>query len=134
MRAIAMAGLGAVLALAACATPREACISAATRDLGIMDRLIADTRRNIERGYAVEERQIVVPTWTRCEKIVVDSEGKSRTESYFCFKDSVQTLREPKAIDLGAETRKLDGMLARRARMAAEAEAAVAACRATYPK
>lgn len=133
MRPLAYAGLAAVVLLAGCATPREACINAATRELGVMDRLISETRRDIERGYTVEERQIVVPRWTQCERIVVGGDGKPRTERYFCFKDTLETVRDPKAIDIAAEQRKLEGMLTRRARMASEAQRAVASCQARYP-
>lgn len=133
MRPIALAALAAVALLAGCATPREACITSATRELGVMDRLIAETRRDIDRGYTVQERQIVVPRYTRCERIVVGNDGKSRTESYFCFKDTLETVRDPKAIDIAAEQRKLEGMLTRRARMASETQRAVASCQARYP-
>lgn len=134
MRPIGYLGLVALLALSACATPQEQCINAATREVAIMDQLIAETRRNIDRGYAIEERQIVVPQFQRCERIVTGADGKPTTDSYFCMKDTVQTVRDPKAIDLEVETRKLDSMLARRARMATEAARVVESCRARYPK
>jgi hypothetical protein len=124
----------ALVLLAGCATPQETCIASATRDLTVMDGLIAQTRANIQRGYAIEERQIAVPVLERCERIVIDRDGTPKTERYFCQKDTFQTIREPKAIDLAAETRKLEGMLARRARMISETDAAVASCRLRHPK
>ena len=47
------------LALAACATPREQCIGQATRDLRVLNSLIAETQGNLARGYAIEEQQEV---------------------------------------------------------------------------
>lgn len=129
-----IAGLGALLLVAACATPQEQCINTATRELRVMDRLIFDTRQNVARGYALTERTVTVPQWTNCERIVVGADGKRTVERYSCMRDTTHTLREPTAIDIAAETRKLDSMLARRARMAAEAERTIAACKASYPK
>jgi hypothetical protein len=76
------------LALAACQTPREACVSEASEELRTVDALIAETRGNLDRGYALETEQEVevvrdtcrveiatdqvptspatAPTWTRC--------------------------------------------------------------------
>ena len=42
-----------LLALAACATPQEACINRATRELRTLDDLIAEQRATLARGYAV---------------------------------------------------------------------------------
>jgi len=47
------------LALAACATPREQCIGQATRDLRVLNSLIAETQGNLARGYAIGEQQEV---------------------------------------------------------------------------
>lgn len=43
------------LVLAACATSRQACLTAATREVLRLDRLIAETDGNLRRGYAIEQ-------------------------------------------------------------------------------
>ena len=45
--------------LAACATPREQCIDDVTRNTRVLSSLINETRGNLARGYALEERQDV---------------------------------------------------------------------------
>jgi len=43
--------------LAACATPREQCISDVSRDFRVLNSLVAQTQANLARGYAVVEEQ-----------------------------------------------------------------------------
>ena len=44
--------LVSALALAACQTPREACVSEASQELRTVEALIAETRGNLSRGYS----------------------------------------------------------------------------------
>ena len=46
--------LAPLLLLTACGTPQEQCISANTRDLQVVDRLIRDSEANLARGYGYE--------------------------------------------------------------------------------
>ena len=53
-------------ALAACGTPQEQCISCNTRDLRTVDRLIAESEGNLQRGYAYESVTVYEDYWTHC--------------------------------------------------------------------
>jgi hypothetical protein len=137
MRILALASL---LLLAACATPREACIAAATRDLRVLDRLIAETEGNIARGYALETVERVEQRFVPCDdrpRVVVNPDGTTRVvydAPGFCWKDVVVAVERPRAIDTAAERRILASTRAERARKAREAERAVAACIAAHPE
>ncbi len=117
-----------VAALAACGTPQEQCIGAATRDLRTLDRLIAEQRATLARGYGYESREVVRHRWQRCDDWIPG------TPPRMCFEPEWETGRRPVAIDPAAEHRKLDGPLARRAALGAAAAPAIAACRAKYPE
>lgn len=117
-----------VAALAGCGTPQEQCINAATRDLRTLDRLIAEERATLARGYGYESREVVRHRWQRCDDWIPG------TPRRMCFEPVWQTVRHPVAIDPAAEQRKLDGLLARRAALGTAAAPAIAACRAKYPE
>ena len=55
------------LILVACGTPQERCINQQTRDLRVVEGLIADTQRNLDRGYAVEEYTVTTVEWQPCD-------------------------------------------------------------------
>lgn len=119
-----------LVVLAACATPREQCISNATADARILGMLIAETEGNLARGYALEERQDVRSLPSTCEGR--NSDGT--TFSYRC--DSVQTFTTtvPVAIDLNAERAKLISLQDRLVQTQAASDQAVLQCLATYPE
>lgn len=117
--------LAALLALSSC-TQRDICISQATRDLRVLDDLIAETRATLRRGYAVEER-VIERTRLRSCVLADGSVG-------FCNVEVPMTVRTPVAVDLAEEQRKLDSMLKRRETLARETAAAVRACEAAYPE
>lgn len=117
--------LAALVTLSAC-TQRDICISQATRDLRVLDGLIAETRATLRRGYAVEER-VIETTRTRGCRLADGTVG-------VCTVEVPTTVRTPVAVDLDAERRKLDSMLARREGLVRETEAAVRACQAAYPE
>ena len=117
-----------VALVAACGTPQEQCIRAATRDVRTLDRLIAETEANLARGYTYEEHEIVRHEWMRCDDWV------RGTPVRMCFEPVWDTVKRPVAIDPAAEQRKLDGLKARRKALGLQAEAAIAACRAQYPE
>ncbi|WP_347311295.1 hypothetical protein [Defluviimonas sp. SAOS-178_SWC] len=114
--------------VAACGTPQEQCIRTATRELRTLDRLIAETEANLARGYTYEEHEIMRHEWTRCDDWV------RGTPVRMCFEPVWDTVRRPVAIDPEAETRKLEGLQARRKALGRQADAAIAACRARYPE
>ena len=137
MRILALAPL---ILLAACATPREACIAGATRDVRILDRLIAETEGNLARGYALETVERVEQRFVPCRdrpRVVRNPDGTTRVVydgPSFCWEDVVVTAERPRAIDAAAERRILASTRAERARKAREAQRAVAACVATHPE
>lgn len=119
--------------LAACGTPQEQCINRNTRDLQIMERLIAETQGNLTRGYALEEYTTYVPVWQRCAAPAAPVPGQPAPAPYFCFEPEPQTRTRPKAIDLKAESAKLESLLERRDQLARAAEPIIAQCKAQYP-
>jgi hypothetical protein len=119
-----------LLGLAACATPRESCIAAASRDLTVVNQLIAQTERTINRGYGIDKRQEVrsVPRICYDER----SDGTVRTE--ICDTTYVRDVSVPVAVDLDAERNKLRQLKQQRSRLERTTEAAVRQCVATYPE
>jgi len=114
--------------LAACGTPQEQCVRNATREIRTLDRLIAEQRATLARGYAYETREIMHYAWQRCDDWVPGAPRR------MCYEPEWDTVKEPVAIDPAAEQRKLEGLLARRAALAQQAEPAVAACKAKFPE
>lgn len=118
---------GAMLSLAACATPQEQCISAAGKDLRTVEALIATARGNLSRGFAVETRDRLVNVEQVCG---VDAEGKD----IMCDMAVSEEERVAVAIDFEAEERKLNSLLARRDELLASRNRAIQACLAQYPE
>ncbi|MBE0412204.1 hypothetical protein [Yoonia sp.] len=119
-----------LLALAACATPREACINDALRELRVLDRLIIETRANIARGYALEERQDLRTIRRTC----TGTTAEGATFKYRCDKVDTFTRTVPAAIDLNAEQAKLQSLLQRQAQNRAQADQTIAQCIAVHPE
>lgn len=129
MRLSPLALLPALALLAACATPRESCISAATGELRRVNSLIATTEANIARGYAFETRQEVRVRDGICEGET--SEGVTFT--FECEKTEVVDVRVPVPIDVAAERAKLDSLIAQQAILERQSQAQIEACIAAYP-
>ena len=116
------------LILTACATPREACINDANRELRTIDRLVIETRANLARGFALEERQEV-------RVVRADCEGENEDGTTFTFRcDQTETFtrREPVAIDLNAERAKLQSLEERQRQMRVNRDSAIAQCQAQF--
>ncbi len=136
MRRILLSGLGL---LAACGTPQEQCIARQTRDLRILERLIAETQGNLDRGFALEEVDVVQTRWVTCTPpppppLVEGAPTLPEPQPRLCLDDVVETETRAKAIDLSAEAEKLASMKAKRKTLAKAAEPAIAACRNAYPE
>ncbi|MCK0096573.1 hypothetical protein MWU60_13410 [Yoonia sp. F2084L] len=119
-----------LVALAACATPREQCISDVTRDTKVLSHLINETRGNLARGYALDERQDVRTIRSRCR-------GRDEAGDVFTYRcDKTQTFNTtvPVAIDLNAEQAKLESLEERFAQSQANSNQAVAQCIAVHPE
>lgn len=109
------------LLLAACASdPASRCAPAETRELRTIDRLIAETRADIARGYR-SVRTGTNPSVNLCLGGYENNVGAS-----FCANPGAQIRTE--ALDTAAATRTLEALLARRERLEAQIAAAIAAC------
>ena len=124
--------LPALLILSACGTPQQNCISGVTRDMRVVDRLIAETEANLQRGYAMEERVISRTVWVRCEPQVRPDQPIPGPQ--MCLDDIDDVVRTPRAIDLNVEAAKLASLKEKRAAQAKAASPAINACRAQYPE
>lgn len=128
--------LALLLLLVACGTPQEQCIARETRDLRILDRLIAETEGNLARGYAIEEYTVDITVVGTCMVAQgSDETGAPRPAiAETCFRDREVTRTRPKAIDLNAERAKPSSMRSKRAELDRAAAPAIAACRAQFPE
>lgn len=118
-----------LVALAACATPREQCINEVSRDTRVLSALINQTERNISRGYALEQRQDVRTVRGTCR-------GRNEDGTDFFFRcDETDTINTtvPVAIDLNAERAKLASLKERFAQTQPAANQAIAQCIAVHP-
>ena len=120
----ALLALGLAAALAGCSA-RDLCIAEARSELRTLDRLVAETRATIARGYAVEERTVPERIFTRCR----DADGDLGP----CWVTVPRTERRPVTVDIAEERRKLAQLEARRAEEAAAAAERIRRCRARYP-
>ncbi len=120
----------AAVGLSACQTPREACVAEASEQFRTIELLIAETRGNLDRGYAIETEQRI-----DVDREICDVELPDGTERrFFCDDTDVVEVERPVAIDLNAERAKLDSLLEQRGRLLGQQEARLAACRAAYPE
>jgi hypothetical protein len=120
----------ALAVLTACGTPQERCIARETRDIRVLDRLIAETQATVARGYAVQTESFVVTHTYPCRVTVPGGE----TRTTLCDRDEVVERTRPVAVNLDDERAKLRTMETRRAELARAAAVAVAACRAAHPE
>jgi len=116
--------------LVACATPREQCINDVTRDTRVLSSLVNETRANLSRGYALEERQDVRTVRGTCR-------GRNEDGTTFLFRcDETETFSTtvPVAIDLNAEAAKLASLEERFAQSQSSSNQAVAQCIRVHPE
>lgn len=120
------------LALAACATPQERCINGLTGEISTLDRLIAESRAVIARGYGYQTDVVMMPDWVDCTPR--PTQANPTPKARMCFEDVPQEMRRAVAVDLDAEQAKLASMERRRAEKARAVAPAIEVCRATYPE
>ncbi|ARO14050.1 hypothetical protein BVG79_00698 [Ketogulonicigenium robustum] len=116
--------------LAACQTPREACISDASGNLPTINRLITETEGNLARGYAIGTREDVEIERDYCERTLQDG----TVVQVRCDRARTVERRVPVAINLYAEQAKLDSLYERRNDLQARIAPAIQACVAAYPE
>lgn len=110
------------LALAACVSPRDACINKATRDLRVVSRLISESEGILRRGYKFEERTSVKQVFRLC----YDEDGKP----VGCWVPEEEIERRPVAVDLTAEREKLTALKAKKAELERQARKEITKCEA----
>ena len=120
------------LALAACGTPQQQCINGVTRDLQVVDGLIAEVQGNLTRGYAYQTVTQSNPEWVDCTPDPTPKRPDPRQRN--CFVDVDRTVTRPVAIDLDAEAAKLASLQRKRATLASAAAPAILACQQQYPE
>lgn len=125
--------LMAVLTLAAC-SPRQLCIDAATRDLRVLTRLIAETEANLQRGYALEEVTETRTRWVICDPGEPATETSPGRPPQRCLDDVDYTVTRPRAINLTEERQKLISMKEKQKQLNRAAAPAVAQCKIEHPE
>ena len=114
------------LLLAACATPQQRCEIQATRDLRVVNELIAETQATLQRGYAFQTVQNTRPVATFCWG---GSYGDAWGSGYgLCWNNTSYTTREPVAVNLDEERAKLQTLLNKREELEVRARAQIEAC------
>lgn len=119
-----------LLALAACQTPRDACVSQARAELRTINSLIAQTEANLARGFGLQERQEVRVRQDTCT--ITNADGTIST--FTCDRQEVIETEVPVALDLNAERAKLASLREQQAVLDARAAAAIQQCIALYPE
>ena len=125
----------ALPALAACSSPRETCLKAATKDLAVVDRLIAETQANLSRGYGIERETYVSNSVDLCLGSGRPLYGRHNVGVgwTYCNRPTTKVRRTPVAIDQAAERRKLNELKQTRARLVKETQSQVTQCNRLYP-
>jgi hypothetical protein len=126
MRYLTLALLPLVVA---CATPREACLANVGSDLRVINGLIATTRGNLDRGFAIETRQDIREVRATCTSELPDGTLIKTT----CKEVDVRDVRVPVAIDLNAERSKLSSLEERQQQLQINAQSARQQCIAANP-
>lgn len=117
--------LFAPLLLIACATPRQQCITAATKDLQVINTLIAETEANLSRGYAIETEYRTTTSLNFC--------AGDLDPFLFCTTSETVPHGRPVAIYPSAERRILQSLVKQRAILTRRSAAEIKICAAKYP-
>lgn len=125
--------LAMIPVLASCATPRENCLKAATKDLAVVDRLIAETQTNLQRGYALDREPYTASRVDLCVGSGRYRYGGAGIAWNYCARPETRYRSKPVAIDPAVENRKLQDLKRTRARLVEESNSGVAQCSAKYP-
>ncbi|MBJ3761317.1 hypothetical protein ILP92_00940 [Maribius pontilimi] len=118
-----------VLTLAACATPREACIASAEAPLREVTRDIAQTERALDRGYRLVRVRDIRLALTRC----VTRNRDGERVSYPCQRPTTVTRSEPVGIDYSEERARLKRLRAEQTRLLPQVERGIRQCQISYP-
>jgi len=124
--------MSVALGLTACATPQQQCIGQVSRNLVVVDKLIAVTEGNLARGYAIVDAPSTHPEFVDCTPEATVAHPNPRPRQ--CLVDVADTVQRPVAIDLNAEAAKLASLRAKRAQLATSTNASIVACQRQYPE
>lgn len=119
-----------LMAIAACSSPREQCISGANRPVATLDRLIATTQGNIDRGFGLAEVQDVRVLRSTCEGTNEDGS----TFRFPCEETETFTRQVPVTLNIAEERLKLAQLQESRAEAQRTAEARIQQCVAIHPE
>ncbi len=120
--------LTALLMLAACTDPRQACLKEASKDLNVVQALIADTEATISRGYAIQtETRNVIYT-----DFCIGTGGR-KGGFQFCNRSQPVTSEKPVAVDLNEERRKLRSLKRKEAELQSRTLRDMRRCELTHP-
>ena len=123
------------LALSACGTPQEQCISRETREIRHLQGLLAEVEGNLARGYAYEDYEVPMTRWEQCGiDHVTGRNGTVIEKPRMCLEDYTVTRTRDVPIDPEAEARKRDGLRSKIKQLTPGSQAAVRACKAAYPE
>jgi len=120
----------APLVLLTACSEQDICISNATSQIRTINSLVAETRGNLSRGYALEKRQEIRERRYVC----TINNGDGTVSNEICTDTEVTTTDVPVAIDLNAEQAKLNSLLERQTVEQRRADAAVQQCQIQYPE
>lgn len=116
----------AILALlSSCSTPLEQCLTTANSEYYAISSGIAESERNVTRGYAVHSQTVPYTYTGSCYDYYIGS--------YSCPQTGYRTQETPVAIDVNEERRKLSSLRKMLPAASTRANAAAEQCRATYP-
>jgi hypothetical protein len=115
---------------AACATPRESCISTSRAQLYALQNQINTTQGNIQRGYAIASVQDNTTAMVPC----VETRFDGTNYRSFCQVSETTNRQLPVAIDVGEERRKLAQLQTRVTPLQRTTEVAVQQCIAIHPE
>ena len=119
-----------LIALAACSTPRERCISNANRAVSTVDRLIIQTQGNLQRGFGLREVQDV-----RVVNSICRGRNADGTEFRFQCEDTrTRTRNVPVTINLAEEQVKLEQLRQRRQTLVRQTQDRIQQCVAIHPE
>ncbi|MEI6098889.1 MAG: hypothetical protein WCS20_11435 [Alphaproteobacteria bacterium] len=118
--------------LVGCGTPQQQCINSVTRNLQVVDRLIAETQGNVSRGFAYVNETRTTPRFSDCTPRATTQNPNPVPRG--CWEDVSTTVRRPAAIDLDAEAAKLASLQRKRTQLAKDSGPAIQACQMQYPE
>lgn len=124
--------VGALALLTACGTPQERCIREASRDMAVVDQLIAETEGNLQRGFALQRETVYRTKFEDCTPDPTAADPAPRRR--MCPVQQPDTVTRPVAINLADESAKLASLEAKRTQQGKVAAAAIAQCRAVHPQ